>query len=209
MDKRQFLTHSALLGAASVALPGLALAAAPVAGKDYRLVNPPQRTNVAPGKVEVIEFFWYACPHCYGLEPVVHDWLKSKPADVEFRRVHVAFRGSQHQQIYYTLLAMGKADELGGKVFSAIHDERKRMTDTDEIVSWAKAQGLDEKAFLATFNSFGVSSQMKKASQAVEAYGVDGVPAFAVNGKFYTSPSMVGSNGRVIEVVNQLVEQSR
>ncbi len=211
MSKRNFLKSSAILGSAGLLTPGLVFAAGapPQVGKDYRVIQPPQRTEVAEGKIEVIEFFWYACPHCYALEPVIHDWAAKLPADVELRRVHVAFRAPRHQQIFYTLLALKEDQRLGGKVFEAIHKDRKRMEDTAEIFAWAKDQGLDEALFKKTFDSFGIRTAMKRASQQVESFGVDGVPALAVGGKYLTAPSMAGSNGRALEVVDSLIDLER
>ena len=209
MKKREFMKAGGALALAG--LPGLALAAGapPLAGTDYRLLNPARRTEAGDGKIEVLEFFWYACPHCYSLEPVIAGWTAKLAADVEFRQVHVAFRGNQHQQIFYTLEAMGKAEALGDKVFEAIHRQRKRMLKEDEILDWAKEQGLDTTAFEKAWGSFGVGVQMKKASKLVDDYAVDGVPMLAVNGKYLTSPAMVGSNERVLEVVDALIAAER
>lgn len=207
MIKRDFIKIGA--GATLAALAPSVRAQAPVAGKDYRIVEPAQRTEAAAGKIEVLEFFWYACPHCYALEPVIHDWASRLPADVEFRRVHVAFRGDDHQQLYYTLLAMDKAEALGPDVFKAIHVENKRMRKADEVADWAAAHGIDRKAFVDTWKSFGVRTAMANASKKVEDYGIDGVPMLAVNGRYLTSPSMVGSNGRALQVVDQLIAKER
>ncbi len=206
-NKRDFLLGSAALAAAA-ALPMQAASAA-TEGKDYRLVNPPQRTEVDAGKIEVIEFFWYGCPHCYSLEPIINDWVAKLPDDVQFRRVHVKFRTPSHQRIFYTLLAMGEADKLGLKVFEAIHKDRKRMTGETEIKAWAVANGLDEAKFMSTFNSFGVGTQMSRGERATEVYGVDGVPMMAVNGKYLTSPSMVGTNEGALRVLDELIEKER
>lgn len=207
MSKREFLIATAGLSAAAVLPVGFAQAAQ--AGKDYRVVQPPQRTSVPAGKIEVLEFFWYACPHCYSLHPAIEAWAKKLPEDVVFRHVHVQFRSPSHQQIHYTLEAMGKDKELGVKVFEAIHRERKRMRDEEEIFEWAKANGLDEQEFKKIYNSFGVRTQMKRASQATAAFGVDGVPMIAVNGKYLTSPSMTGSNEAALRMTDTLIEMER
>ncbi len=207
MSKREFLLSSAALSAATVLPAGVASALQP--GKEYRLVEPPQRTAVEAGQIEVLEFFWYACPHCYSLHPFIETWAAKLPDDVVFRHVHVQFRSPSHQQIHYTLEAMGKDKALGVKVFEAIHRERKRMRDESEIQEWAKANGLDEQAFMKVYSSFGVRTQMKRASQATAAFGVDGVPMIAVNGKYLTSPSMTGSNEAALRVTDALIEMER
>ncbi len=207
MSKREFLMSSAALAAAS-ALP-MSTASAAQAGKDYRLIKPPQRTEVAAGKIEVVEFFWFACPHCYSLEPIVDEWAAKLPDDVEFRRIHVQFRQPKHQQIFYTLQALGEDKRLALKVFEAIHKERKRMNKVDEIKDWAVANGLDGDKFMSTFDSFGIRTQMSRATKAVETFGVDSVPMLAVNGKYLTSPSMVGSNAGVLKVVEDLIQMER
>lgn len=207
MSKREFLIGSAALTAAAALAPSLAGAAQE--GKDYRLIKPPQRTVVAEGKIEVVEFFWYACPHCYALEPIIDPWAAKLPEDVEFRRIHVRFRQPSHQQIFYTLVALDQDEKLGMKVFEAIHKDRKRMNSVDEIVAWAGANGLDEAQFKSTFDSFGVSTQMRRAVQAVESFGVDSVPMLAVNGKYLTSPAMAGSNQGVLTILDELIEMER
>lgn len=207
MSKRDFLISTAALSAAAALPVGIAHAAE--AGKDYRVVQPPQRTSVEAGKIEVLEFFWYACPHCYSLHPLIEAWAKKLPEDVVFRHVHVQFRSPSHQQIHYTLEAMGKDKILGVKVFEAIHGERKRMRDEDEIKEWAMANGLDGQEFMKIYSSFGVRTQMKRASQATAAFGVDGVPMIAVNGKYLTSPSMTGSNAAALSMADTLIEMER
>lgn len=210
MSKREFLVSTAAVAVTAAVAPRLAVAATnPREGKDYRAVTPPQRTNVPAGKIEVIEFFWIGCPHCRALEPVILDWEKKLPEDVHFRKVHVGWRVLTHQQTYYTLVAMKKDRELIHKLFEAIHDKRMRLNKPAQVFDWAGQQGLDVDEFRKTFGSFGVRTAMNRAEQEVKAYGVDGVPALAVNGKYYTAPSMVGSNGGALEVVNALIERER
>ncbi|MGB7297896.1 MAG: thiol:disulfide interchange protein DsbA/DsbL [Burkholderiaceae bacterium] len=210
MSKRDFLATTIALAAAAAATPALSLAQTKLTeGKDYRMVTPPQRTSAPDGKIEVIEFFWIACPHCRSLEPVILDWQKKLPADVYFRKVHVNFRVPAHQQLYYTLVALKQDEKLIHKVFEEIHDKKSRMNKPDEIFAWAAEQGLDAKQFEQTYGSFGVRTAMRRASQEVKAYGVDGVPALAINGKYYTAPSMTGSNGSVMQAVDALIERER
>lgn len=211
---RRLFVGALLSGAAGVALDGaLAPAAAQQRaaqeGTEYRPVKPPQPTEAPTGKIEVVEFFWYGCPHCNALEPLLEDWVKKQPADVQFRKVHVPFQEVKHQQLYYALDALGKAPELNRKVFQAIHVERNRLNTAELMVPFVEKNGIDRKAFIDAFNSFAVQTKMKRASQLAEGYGVDGVPAFGVAGRWYTAPSMVGSNAATLALVDTLVERER
>ncbi len=181
----------------------------PDEGIDYRTLREPVPTS-SPGKIEVLEFFWYACPHCYHLEPHLAKWKSSLGPDVVFKRVHVAFRGDTHQKIFYTLEALGKADALGAKVFDEIHQRNNSLPALLDAVEWAKKQGLEAAKFESTWNSFGVQTQQKRANALVAAYKVDGVPMFGINGKYVTSPAMVGgSHARALQVVDYLIAQER
>ena len=192
----------------------VAIAASPLlaqsAPSGYRAVDPPQPTD-APGKIEVLEFFWYGCPHCNSLEPSLKDWASKLPADVVFRKVHVGLGPSwvPHQQLFYTLESMGKADSLGSVVFNAIHVERNMLSRPEAMADLLAKQGIDRKQFLDTYQSFAVRTRMRKASTVAQAYGLDGVPAFAVNGKWFTSPSMAGGNVQALRVLDQLIERER
>ena len=210
MNRRSFslaLAATPILGLA----PGALLAQpTPDEGIDYRRLKDPVSTIAAPGKIEVLEFFWYACPHCDQLEPHLARWKSSLPVHVEFRKVHVAFRGDNHQRIFYTLEAMDRADALGPKVFDAIHRDGNPLATAKEAFAWAKAVGLDAAKFEATWSSFAVQSQQKRAEALINAYSVQGVPMFAVHGKYMTSPAMVGgSHARALQVVDYLVAQER
>ncbi|MCM5570994.1 thiol:disulfide interchange protein DsbA/DsbL [Burkholderiaceae bacterium FT117] len=196
-------------GAAAIAAPIGALAQAPREGKDFRPVRPAQPTDVPPGKIEVIEFFWYGCPHCNSLEPLLKDWVAKLPDDVVFRKLHVPFGERRHQQLFYTLESMGKAAEVNDAIFRAIHVDRDRLDTVDKMVALLGKHGIDGKTFRETFDSFAVRTKMRRAAQVVDAYGVDGVPAMAVNGKYYTAPSMVGSNAGALRMLDQLIEIER
>jgi protein dithiol oxidoreductase (disulfide-forming) len=193
------------LAAASIALPG----AAQQDGPQYRAVNPPQPTEAGPGKVEVVEFFWYGCPHCYTLEPILRDWARNLPPDVTLRKVHVPFREVRHQQLYYTLEVLGKVDELNDKVFAAIHQERNPLNTPERMADFASKHGIDRKKFLDTYGSFTVRTRMSRANQLADGYKIDGVPALGVNGKYLTAPSMAGSNLAALQVVDRLVASER
>lgn len=206
--RRWMLTAAAAAAASALARP-VAAQGTPREGRDYRLVKPQQPTEAPAGKIEAIEFFWYGCPHCNSLEPLLQDWIRKLPADVFFRRVHVPFGDRRHQQLHYTLEAMGKAEALGDKVFHAIHVDNDRLDTVDKMTAMLSRYGVDRKQFAETFDSFAVRTKMRRAAQVSEAYGVDGVPAMAVNGKYYTSPSMAGSNQASLRVMDWLIAQER
>ena len=189
---------------------GLAAQAAPIdEGIDFRVLA--KAVPTAPsGKVEVLEFFWYACPHCYAIEPIMKPWLAKLPNDVAFRRVHVAFRGSVQQQLFYTLEALMAPDAVHEKVFAAIHLGRQPLLTEAEIVAWARPAGLDPVRFEKAWNSPAVASSMRRATALMTSHEVEGVPRFTVQGRFVTAPSMVGgSHQRALAVVDHLIEKSR
>jgi len=199
------------LAAFSSGFPVVAVRAqqTPDEGFDYRALREAVPTS-SPGKIEVIEFFWYACPHCYHLEPHLAKWSSSLASDVVFRKVHVAFRGDTHQKIFYTLQALGRADALGPKVFDEIHQRGNALNTLADASEWARRQGLDVSAFESAWNSFGVQTQQKRANALVTAYRVDGVPMFGINGRYITSPAMVGgSHARALQVVDHLIGLER
>jgi thiol:disulfide interchange protein DsbA len=181
-----------LLAAAAGASP-----ASPQNGVDYRTLDKAQQTD-SGSKVEVTEFFWYACPHCYAFEPALEAWVKKQGDRIVFKRVPVMFRDDfvPLQKLYYTLEAMGKVEELHKKAFDAIHKERRLApAPTDAaIADWAAQQGLDKQKFLDTYNSFSTLSKARRAAQLQTAYQVDGVPLIAVEGRYLTSPSIVSTN---------------
>ncbi|MFA7667012.1 MAG: thiol:disulfide interchange protein DsbA/DsbL [Burkholderiaceae bacterium] len=209
-------TRRAMMGVAlaaplaSLALaPRAALAEAPREGQDYRLVKPAQPTAVPAGKIEVIEFFWYGCPFCNSIEPLLKDWAAKQPDDVVFRKLHVPFGDRRHQQLFYTLESLGQTAEANEAVFRAIHVDRNPMDTADRMVAVLGKLGIDEKRFRDTFRSFDVNTRMRRAAQIVDAYGVDGVPAMAINGKYYTAPSMAGSGVAALTVIDHLIEIER
>lgn len=207
-DRRTFSMALAALAASPLAVPALAQPQ-PDEGIDYKLLRDPVATS-SPGKIEVLEFFWYACPHCYHLEPHLLKWKETLSKDVVFKRVHVAFRGDAHQKIFYTLEALGKVDALTPKVFEEIHQKNRAMDMLMEVSEWAKKQGIDIAKFESTWNSFGVQTQQKRANALTAGYRIDGVPTFGINGRYVTSPAMVGgSHTRALQVVDYLIAQER
>jgi protein dithiol oxidoreductase (disulfide-forming) len=197
-------------------LSGVAQAQMPVADKEYKLITPPQRTE-NPKKIEVIEFFSYACPHCADFEAPLQDWLKRKPKDVDYRAVPVVFRDSWKPlaKLYYTLETMSLLDKYHDKVFDAIHKDGQQLFDDDAIVKWAGQQGIDADKFAQVYNSFGIDAKVQRAMAMGRAYGVQFTPSLAVNGKYYTGPSMVTGPGggvdvqRFFGVLDQLIGMER
>ena len=179
-------------------------------GFDYRVLPITQPID-AKGKVEVIEFFWYGCPHCYEFEPELKGWIKRQNKDVVFKKVPIAFREElmPHSQLFYALEALGKGDTLNDKVMFAMHRENKRLLNENEIADWVAAQGVDRNAFLAAYRSFAVLSKARAANQLGNAYRIDGVPTVAVQGKYITSPSIAGSRAKAVNIMDFLVNTVR
>jgi len=215
MNRREFSVAAAgLIAGAAVGLPGavFAQAKAPQEGIDYTTLATRAPVDTPPGKIEVIEFFWYACPHCNAFEPRFEPWVKRQSADVVVKRVPVAFRDDfvPLQRLYYTLEALGKVDELHGKVFQAIHVEHQRLDREDLILAWAGKQGLDPAKVKELYNSFSVSAKARRATQLQNDYKVEGVPALGIAGRFYTDGSMTGgSMDRALQVAESLIAQVR
>ncbi|MDZ7861589.1 thiol:disulfide interchange protein DsbA/DsbL [Acidovorax sp.] len=216
MKRREFSLSAASAVAASaltlpVAAPALAQARQFKEGKDYRKLDKPLTPDAPAGKVDVIEFFWYSCPHCNAFEPTLDAWVKAAPKDLSIRRIPVAFNASfvPQQKLYFTLEGMGKLDALHAKVFRAIHVEKAKLAKDDEIMAWIATQGVDVAKFKEVYNSFTVSNQVRRASQLQDAYGVEGVPSMGVAGRFYTDGTMAGSMSVVLQVVEQLVGVAR
>jgi len=203
------LLKAALLSPLAGAGTAFAQAGALQEGSAYRAVKPAQPVAVS-GKIEVLEFFWYGCPHCFSLEPGLRDWVKKLPADVAFRKVHVALGPAwePHQQLFYTLEALGKT-ALDEKVFTALHVERITLDKPDRMADFLAKHGVDRKAFLDTYDSFAVRTRKQKATQQARAWGLDGVPALAVNGKYFTAPSMAKGNAQSLQVVEYLLDLER
>ena len=204
MNRKEFLTLGAAV-AAGLTLPVAARAQTPDP-QTYRTLSRQVATDVPPGKVEVVEFFWFGCPHCFSLEPIMDKWADALPPDVVFRRVHVPFRDRPHQQLYFTLDAMGlDQQKYRNAVFNAIHLNNKRMVQEKEMLEVLTPLGVDARQFSETFKSFGVRTKMQRADKLADAYGIDGVPMIGVNGRYLTAPSMAGSNEGALRVVDQLV----
>ena len=188
-------------------LPRLARAQTPVAGTEYREVKPTVATD-SGSKVEVLEFFQYSCPHCFNFAPSVHDWSKKLPADVAFKRVSINWDNStvNHTKTYYALEQLGKVDDVHTKFFAAIHANRRRLLDPNEIADFMAANGLDRQKWL---DSFTVNTRVGKAAQLWRAYKIDGTPAIGIDGKFVTAPSMAKGQKESLAVTDFLVNRAR
>lgn len=171
----------------------------PVNGVDYRTLEQAQQTD-AGKKIEVTEFFSYACPHCNAFDPSLSEWVKKQGDAIVFKRVAVGFhkRWLALQRMYYALEAMGKSDELNGKIFRAVHVEHQSLYTDAEIIAFIPKLGLDKAKFAETYNSFGVQAKVDRVAQLQEAHKIDGVPTIAIDGRYVTSPEIVraslGSN---------------
>ncbi len=199
------------LAAGGVALPAHAQGGAPVEGKQYVKLAAPAPT-ASPGKVEVVEFFWYGCPHCNAFEPMLDAWQKKLPADVAFRRVPVAFRDEPfvaHQRIFFALDEMKQVEAMHRKVFYAIHNENQRLDKPADIAAFMTKNGVDGNKFLEHYNGFSMQAKLAQATQLAKAYRIDGVPALGINGRYFTSPAMAGSPDRALAVADWLIQQSR
>jgi len=178
------------------------------AGIDYAVLSPAQRTDVKPNQVEVLEFFWYRCPHCFNLEPELEAWAKKLPKNVVFKRVPGVLGDSwlPLARAYYALEALGLVDKLHGEAFTAIHRQGMDLNNPEVFFDWAVTKGVDRKKLAAAYNSFGVNSKAMRAKQMTQAYKLTGVPAFAVDGKYTTSAYMTGSHARLFEVLDEVID---
>jgi thiol:disulfide interchange protein DsbA len=214
MKRREFSAGAAcILGASALGLPLSVFAQGkkPEDGAEYLTLEKRVNVDAPPGKIEVIEFFWYSCPHCNAFEPRLEAWIKKLPADVVVKRVPVAFRDDfvPQQRLFYTLEAMGKLDQLHNKVFHAIHGERLPLQRAEQIAEWAEKQGLDKAKFSELYASFSVSSKARRATQLQEQFKVSGVPALGIAGRWYTDGELARNMDRALQVADHLIADAR
>jgi len=205
MLRREFSTTAATLALATAAL-AQGQGQPPREGVDYLLLDKPAPTEAA-GKIEVVEFFWYSCPHCNRFEPQLDEWAKKMPKDVSLRRAPIAFRPDfePQQRLYFVLEALNKVEELHKKVFYAIHVEKQALNTLPQIADWVEKQGINKAKFTEAYNSFPVATKTRKATLLQDSYKVDGVPALGVGGRFYTSGSIAQTMERALVVTDYLV----
>jgi thiol:disulfide interchange protein DsbA len=177
----------------------------------YSELQQRQPAETATGKIEVIEFFWYGCPHCYNLEPTLDTWLKKLPSDVQFVRVPAVFneRWQYDATIYYTFEAMNLVQKLHRPFFDAIHRDGLRTDNQQALAEWLKKQGVDDKRFFDTMKSMGVDTRVRRAIHLTVAYRIDGTPAMAVRGRYTVSAQQGRSQQGMLDTVDYLVAQAR
>lgn len=177
-------------------------------GQDFRVIRPPLMADRE--RIEVVEFFWYGCPHCFDFEPVLADWVKKLPADVVVRRSPAIFpnnRWTPGARIYYTLEAMNLLDKFHSEVFNAIHKERLRLEDEKVLFEWVAKKGIDTRQFTEAWSSFGVQSQLQQARRTTLAAGVTGVPSVMVHGRYLALTP--GNYGEMLANIEHLIAQVR
>jgi thiol:disulfide interchange protein DsbA len=205
---------AAALTSLSFAPQSLAQGRPPVQGKDFIEVSPAQNTETGD-KNEVVEFFWYRCPHCYSLEPVLESWVKKLPADTQFRRVPAVFNEewALDARIFYALDSIGMLEKVHRGMFDHIHKGGgaglKGPVYMKFIAEWLAKQGVDMAKYDAALRSFTVETRLKRAMQAAQAYKLDGVPALAVNGRYLVSASMVSERQAMIDITDRLLAATR
>ena len=190
--------------------PVVAQPAVPTEGKQFARVDPPV-PPIVPGKIEVIEFFSYACPHCNSFEPTIAAWSKKQPADVVFHRVPAPFlmNAENFARTYYALETMGQVDAMQRKVFAAVHVERQSFDKPADIAALMAKNGIDGAKFLDVFNSFSVATSVARSRKLFAAYKIDAVPTVAVQGRYATSPAQAGGLEQAMAVVDFLVQRAR
>ncbi len=185
--------------------------AEPTAGNEYRLLSPPQATD-SPGKIEVIEFFWYGCPHCYNFEPLLESWVAKLPKDVQFRRIPAIFNDEwgRGARAYYALEAIGEIPRLHKAVFDAVHQStRLNVGDEGALSAWLAKNGVDAKKFGAAYHSFTVDGKVKRSQQLTQAYKIEGVPTLAVNGQYVVNTDNIKSFEQMLSVADYVIDQAR
>lgn len=184
------------------------LATGSAVAEPWATLPQPQPTR-NPAKVEVIEFFWYGCPHCYDAEPRVAGWLKKQPAEVEFVRVPAIFnpRWAVLGRAFYAMQQLKLGDKEHRALFDAIHRDRKNLNDEASLVEFFATLGVPADKFRSAFNDFDVDGKVRRANQMTAAYGLEGVPAFIVNGKYRIDGTLAGSEAGMFEALDQLVAQ--
>jgi thiol:disulfide interchange protein DsbA len=207
MNRRLALKQLAALGALSAwGTAGFAQQREP-----FQTLGTKVPTEVA-GKVEVIEFFSYGCPHCSDFEPLLNAWTKNLPGDVNFVKVPITFNRPEWTtlaRLYYALEVMGEAAKQGPAVFKAIHEQKRPLHQEDALMEWVAASGIDSKRFNEAYKSFGVQSKVQRANQIAAAYKISGVPMMAVDGHYLISASTAGGYGQMLKSVDQLIARAR
>lgn len=211
MFRRALIQTASAFSVASI-LPATAFAQQQRAyqeGQDYVALDKRVPGDTAAGRVEVIEFFWYNCPHCNAFEPQLEQWAAKLPKDVTLRRMPVAFRDEfvPQQRLFYALEALGKVEELHKKVFYAIHVEKRQLNTQASIGEWIATQGVDKAKFDALYDSFAVQTKATRAAKLQNDFKVSGVPALGIAGRFYTDGALAQSMGRALQITDFLISE--
>lgn len=216
MNRREFSSQA--LGVAGLTLAPTIWSGAqaqggnPVEGTNYIKLSQAAPVSAPAGKVEVVEFFWYGCPHCFHFEPFLAAWVAKLPADVVFRRIPVMFREVPfvaHQQLYYAIEALGLVPALHAKVFHAIHVEQQKLDNPESISAFITKNGVDAAKFMSVYNSFAVQTKARQARSLMEAYKLDGVPTLGIAGQYTTSVSLNATPEKTLAVADFLIARSR
>ena len=199
------------LAAIALALLSFGAQAQLTVGRDYALIDPALPTD-NPAKIEVIEFFSYACPHCSDLNPYVAKWSPRLPADVAFRRIPVGFGNPFYQlmaKLYYALEAIGELNRLDAAVFNAIHEKGLKLIDDKSILDWVTAQGVNAKTFSDAYSSFGVMSKIKRAEQLAQSSKIRGVPAMVVDGRYLVVGQDIKGHADLLALTDKVIDKRR
>lgn len=180
------------------------------ADKGYSLVNPPQPTESGK-KIEVLEFFYYGCPHCYHLQRYLDPWLKKLPGDVEFRYVPTIFNDEWMKlaKTYYALNIMGLEPKMHGAVYDAVQIRNIDLGDKTTLLDWAAKQGIDRAKLADAYDSFSMPVDINKSKQMTKSYGIEGTPSLVVDGKYLTSPELTQSLPGTIAELDKLIQMAR
>ncbi len=196
---------------AGLGLTTLVMAAPPVAGEDYRVLDTPVKTDVDQGQIEVTEVFWYGCPHCYNLEEPLNAWVAEQPEDVAFQRIPATMGQTwvKHATAFYAADQLDILDDMHSDFFDAIHQDGARLTEVDEIAAFFSDYGVSEEDAKSTLTSFGVKSQVNQAHAKMRGYELMGVPALVVDGRYVITPRTAGSLDNMPKIASALVEKVR
>lgn len=208
MKHCRLFTLAGLLGCLALLPLGVQAQLSP--GADYTELKIAQPVEMQ-GKIDVVEFFWYRCPHCYSLEPALEAWVKKLPADVHFRRVPAVLSDNWaiDARIFYAFEALGVLDRVHRAFFDAIHKDRLNVANEAAMNEWLKKNDIDRKKFDEAVKSFGVQTQVKRAAQQSAAYQLDGVPMLAVQGRYKVSGEQGGSHAGMLAKIEQLIDVAR
>jgi thiol:disulfide interchange protein DsbA len=178
-------------------------------GEGWDPIEPPVPTTAQSGKIEVLEFFWYGCPHCYHLEPDMEAWVSKQKDNVEFRMVPAPLnpKWTDHSHFFYAAEALGVLNKLHKPLFEAMHKERRDLFDKKSLIDFAVEQGVDRAAFTEAWDSFSVFVKVQQARKLTKQYQLNGVPTIGINGKYKTSASLAGSTEKMFQIMDELIAE--